>query len=176
MQRVLSWEKSIREYERGFSTMRTNPPARCRGCGSAKFHKWGSYKRYVVDEDSDYEIPVRRYRCVKCWKTYSYLPSFCLRGLHYGTDLVMKLLSALILKARFVLGEMRRQAYILLRRFSQLESVWLVFLRARGFGSFPRGIKERRVKIFTALQAQYTGVGFQASFLEETGQHFMSQK
>ncbi|MDR0303030.1 MAG: hypothetical protein LBI04_12065 [Treponema sp.] len=89
---------------------------------------------------------------------------------------MMKLLETLLLKIRFKLGEMRRQAYKFLKRFAGLENLWLVFLRARGFGDFPSEGRERRVKIFTALLEQYQGKDFAANFLRETGRHFMAAK
>jgi hypothetical protein len=175
MQRVLSHEKGIPEYQAEFSNMRLEPPSRC-SCGCAKFHKWGTYRRYVVEEEAEYQIPIQRYLCVKCRKTYSYLPSFCLSGYCYSADLVMKLLSALLLRLRFVLGEMRRRAYIFLKRFVRLENLWLVFLRARGFGYFPKNKQERTGKIFKALLEQYAGKDFASTFLAETGRHFMATK
>lgn len=175
MQRVLSWEKSIPEYQSEFTNTQIEHPSRC-NCGCTKFHKWGTYKRYVVEADCDHHISVQRYRCVKCRKTCSYLPSFCLRGFHYSADLVMKLLEVLLLKIQFELGEMRRQAYIFLKRFVRLENVWLVFLRARGFRDFPSERRERTVKIFAALRKQYMDTDFGANFLEETGRHFMAAK
>jgi hypothetical protein len=176
MQRVLSWSKSISEYETEFLSIQMEHPSGCAECGCKKFHKWGIYKRYVVEEDSDHEISVRRFRCVKCRKTTSYLPSFCIKGSYYSADLLMKLLSALLLKIRFELGEKRRQAYIFLRRFVRLESLWLVYLREKGFGEFPKDRKERAVKIYTALLRQYAHSAFMADFLSETGMHFMSAK
>ena len=176
MQRVLSCKIGIAEYQAGFSNMRIDPPSRCTVCGCAKFHKWGTYERYVIEETAEYQIPIQRFRCVKCHKTYSYLPSFCLSGLYYSADLAMKILSALLLKIRFELGEMRRRAYILLRRFARLESLWITFLRAKGFGDFPRDKKERDVKIFVALLNQRHDKDFAATFLEETGRHFMAVK
>jgi len=175
MQRVLSWVKGISEYQKQFSYMRTAPSG-CSVCGCKKFHKWGNYKRYVIAEDTEHQILIQRYRCIKCRKTYSYLPSFCLSGLCYSADLVMKLLTALLLKIRFAMSEMRRRAYIFLKRFVRLESLWLVFLRARGFGDFPAGKRERTIKIFTALLKQYADNNFMANFSEETGRLFMSAK
>jgi len=88
----------------------------------------------------------------------------------------MKLLCALLLKIGFVAREMKRQVYILLKRFIKLESLFLVFLRSRGFGDFPIDKRERTVKIFTALQKQYADKDFAANFLKETGRYFMSGK
>jgi hypothetical protein len=88
----------------------------------------------------------------------------------------MKLLSALLLKIRFEIGEMRRRAYLLLRRFRRLESLWLVFLRSRGFRDFPEDKKERGIKILTVLVEQHRDKDFAVDFLRETRLHFMSAK
>jgi hypothetical protein len=71
---------------------------------------------------------------------------------------------------------MKRQAYIFLKRFVGLESLWLVFLRAKGFGDFSGDKRERMVKIFMALQKQYADKDFMADFLMETGRCFMGSK
>lgn len=176
MQRVLEWRKGIAEYLEGFSEAQIEDPGRC-SCGCAKFHKWGTYKRYVVEEEDDFGISIQRYRCVKCLRTYSYLPSFCLSRHSCSADLMMKLLERLLLNLRIRFGESRRRlAYIYRKRFAALENLWLVFLRGIGFGDFPRDEKERRVTIFTALQEQYRQGSFTAKFLEETGRHFMAAK
>ena len=48
MQEVLSyWEKHSRVS--GFLDMQKKRPTRC-SCGSAKFHKWGTYRRYIVED------------------------------------------------------------------------------------------------------------------------------
>lgn len=176
MQKVLGWRKGIAEYLEGFSESQIEHPGRC-SCGCAKFHKWGTYKRYVVEEEGDFQIPIQRYRCVKCLRTYSYLPSFCLSRRSCSADLMMKLLETLLLNLRIGLGESRRRlAYIYRKRFVELESLWLVFLRGTGFGDFPRDEKERRATIFTALRDQYWQGGFAAEFFEATGRHFMATK
>jgi hypothetical protein len=74
------------------------------------------------------------------------------------------------------MGEMKRRAYILLRRFREMENIWLVFLRARGFGDIGQDKKKRIAAIFTAMREQYHSEGFAANFLKETGRHFMAVK
>lgn len=176
MQRVLGWRKGIAEYLEGFSERQIEHSCRC-GCGCGKFHKWGTYKRYVVEEEGEFQIPIQRYRCVKCLRTYSYLPSFCLSRHSCSADLMMKLLETMLLNLRIGLGESRRRlAYIYRKRFVALESLWLVFLRGTSFGDFPRDEKERRVTIFTALREQYQREGLTGKFFEETGRHFMAEK
>lgn len=176
MQEVLIWEKGIEEYQTGFARRQKERPCRCRECGCTKLHRWGSYMRYVAEESRAYRIPVQRYRCVRCLRTYSSLPSFCLKRLGYSADMIMKLLEALILGIQKVAEELKRQAYIYLKRFARLESLWLFFLRGKGFGSLPQDRKERRAKIFVALLEQYGNKAFAANFLAETGRHFMAVK
>jgi len=173
MQKVLQWKGSIREYQTGFKNLQLEKPEKCR-CGCVKFHKWGKYERYVVEKDTDYTVPIQRIRCIKCHMTYSYLPSFCISKFCYSADFIMTILSALILKIRFEFGDMKRQAYAVLRRFVRLESLWMIFLRARGFGDFPGAGKERTMKIFTALLKFHKNLI--SSFFKETGRHFMSLK
>jgi len=88
----------------------------------------------------------------------------------------MTFLKALILKIRFELVDRKRLAYAILKRFVQLEKLWLVFLRAGGFGDFPVTQKERTVKIFTALLKFHENKNLTPRFLEETGRHFMCVK
>lgn len=176
MQFVLPWKQSIAEYHSGFKDLQIEPPKRCPHCGCGKLHKWGSYERYVIEESDEHRIGVRRIRCVRCRKTYSYLPSFCVSRVCYSVDFVMTFLKVLLLKLRASLGELRRRAYVFLRRFVRSENLWLVFLRAKGFGDFPIDRKERTVRIFTALLNFHEEGNFMPGFFQETGRHFMSAK
>jgi hypothetical protein len=88
----------------------------------------------------------------------------------------MAILNALIQKIRISLEERRRRAYALLRRFREAESLWLVFLRAKGFLDFPDDKKERDVKIFSALLEIHRSGELLSGFFKETGRHFMSVK
>ena len=176
MQMVLPWGKGIAQYKSEFKNMDFEKPERCPHCGCVKFHKWGKYERYVVEEGEEERISIQRVCCVKCLKTYSYLPSFCVSGVCYSVDYIITLLRALILKTRFELGELRRRAYAYLRRFADFESLWLVFLRARGFGDFSPDKKERMMKIFTALLDFHQNTNLLAGFFQETGRHFMPAK
>jgi hypothetical protein len=176
MQFVLPWKKGVAPYESEFSDLEVKRPERCPHCGCGKFHKWGKYERYVVEEESDARIPVRRIRCVKCGGTFSYLPSFCLSGISCSADFLMRLLGVLILKTRVSLGEWKRRAFLFLRRFARLENLWLTFLRARGFGDFPADKRARLRKIFAALLEFHRNGSLSADFLRETGRRLMSVK
>jgi len=176
MQRVLEWKGEIEQYKTAFKNLRIEKPDKCQHCGCGKFHKWGTYERHVIGLDMEHRISIRRVCCVKCGKTYSYLPSFCVSGVCYGLDCIMKFLSALILKTRFELEERKRRAYAFLKRFAGIENLCLVYLRARGFGELPEVKLERNVKIFTALLEIHENYCLSMRFFKETGRHFMSAK
>lgn len=175
MQKILQWNGSVREYQAEYKTLKIEKPERCR-CGCVRFHKWGKYERYVIEETGEHIIPIRRICCIKCHRTYSYLPSFCVSKMCYSADFIIKVLCALILKIRFELEDMRRYAYAILNRFVRLENLWLLFLRTRSFKDFPIAKKERTVKIFTALLKYHESKNLISSFFDETGRHFMSLK
>lgn len=176
MQFVLPWGKGSAQYQEEYQDLETGRPERCPHCGCGKFHKWGKYERYIVEEGGEDRICIKRIRCIRCHRTYSYLPSFCLSGISYGLDFVMAFLKALLLKIKLSLGDLRRHAYVFLRRFVQSENLWLVFLRAKGFGDFPPGKRERITKIFAALLEFHKSGNLLAAFFQETGRHFLSAK
>ena len=176
MQIVLPWNQGIQQYQSEFKDLRSEHPRQCPGCGCVKFHRWGKYERDVVEERRDHRISIQRIRCVKCGKTCSYLPSFCVSGLSYGIDFIMTILKSFIQKLRYSLEERKRRAYALLRRFRDYENLWLVFLRSRGFEDFPPDKAERTAKIFTALLKLHREENVLSVFLRETGRHFMSVK
>jgi hypothetical protein len=176
MQMVLSWNSGISEYESGFKKVQPEQPQCCPGCGCGKFHKWGKYERHVIEENSGGRISIRRIRCVKCGKTHSYLPAFCVSRISYSINFIIAILKAFILKLRISLKERIRRAYALWRRFREAENLWLVFLRARGFRDFPADSKERTEKIFTILEKLHKEDNLSSIFFLETGRHFMSAK
>ena len=176
MQRILQWTKGVPQYQAEFKDLEWEKPQQCKWCGCKKFYKWGKYKRYVIEEDNEHRIPIQRIYCVKCCKTYSYLPSFCVSKINYSADFIMTLLSALIMKIKYELGDMKRRAYIFLERFVKSESEWIVFLRAKGVRGYPKDKKERTEKIFTALLEYHKGGNLLTDFFREMEHHFMSVK
>ena len=176
MQIVLSWNQGISQYQSDFKGLQAEHPRQCPGCGCSRFHKWGKYTRYVVEACEEHRVSIQRILCVKCGKTSSYLPSFCVSGLSYGVDFIMIILKSFIQKLQYSLEERRRRAYALLRRFRDYENLWLVFLRARGFEAFPPNKVARTAKIFTALLKLHRKENILSGFLRETGRHFMSVK
>jgi hypothetical protein len=176
MQKVLRWEKGVERYKKEDEKIKIEKPERCKKCGCKKFHKWGKYERYIISEEGDERIKIRRIRCVKCGKTYSYLPSFCISGMCYSLDFVIKILKALILKIKFSFGDLRRRAYEFLRRFLQSENLFVVFLRAKGVWDFHCDRQKRLKKILKGLLKFYENGSLLSEFLKETGQHFLSAK
>jgi len=176
MQIVLPWGQGIAQYQTEFADLQAEHPHKCPECGCTKMHKWGTYERCVIEEKGEHRILIQRIRCVKCGKTHSYLPSFCVSELCYSSDFVMTMLNALILKLQYSFEERKRRAYAFLRRFRDSENLWLVYLRARGFGDFLTDKTERTAKIFTALLKLHREENILSGFLRETGRHFMSAK
>jgi hypothetical protein len=148
MQMVLPWDSGIGQYQSGFEEMQPESPPCCPVCGCKKFHRWGKYERYVEDEKGYSRICVRRIRCVKCGKTHSYLPSFCVSKMSCSTDFVMAVLKAFVFKLRISLEERQRWAYALWRRFRESESLFLTFLRAKGFRAFSNEKQARTRRYF----------------------------
>ena len=70
-------------------------PAKCPfgDCGvNIKMKKNGYYIRLLITLTFTGLIRVRRYKCPKCGRTLSMLPSFCLAGLSYSVDFIVALL------------------------------------------------------------------------------------
>lgn len=173
MQEIIQWEKSISEYQAEFESLKLEKPEKCK-CGCTKFHKWGKYERFVVDEKGDYPILIKRIRCMKCGKTYSFLPSFCVPKHCLSVDFIILFLKVLILKFKFELGNMKRQAYKFLKRFTESENLWVVFLRTKGLEYLPKDKRKRRRKIFILLLKLHKAQKLILSFFRETGRYFMT--
>ena len=66
-------------------------------CGTnIEMKKNGFYIRYLVTLIFLGRIRIRRYKCPKCGRTVSMLPSFCLAGFSYGVDFVVGLLQEVV--------------------------------------------------------------------------------
>jgi len=84
------------------------PPGKCpfKDCRiPLEMKKHGYYERYFLTTTFTGSIRIRRYRCPKCGRTLSMLPSFCLAGYIYGVELVITLI-----KQVYELGSVRRVA------------------------------------------------------------------
>ena len=76
-------------------------PGKCpfRDCGvKLKMKKNGFYVRLLITITFTGSIRIRRYKCPKCGRTLSMLPSFCISGFSYSVDIVIALLQYVINK------------------------------------------------------------------------------
>ena len=74
-------------------------PKKCpfKECGvKLEMKKNGFYVRFLVTLMFSGRIRIRRYKCPKCKRTVSMLPSFCIAGFSYGVEFVMALLQQVI--------------------------------------------------------------------------------
>ena len=70
-------------------------PKKCpfKDCGvNLEMKKNGYYIRFLMTVIFSGMIRIRRYKCPKCKRTLSMLPSFCLAGFSYGVEMVISLL------------------------------------------------------------------------------------
>jgi len=77
-----------------------NAPKKCpfKDCGvNLEMKKNGFYKRFLMTVKFSGVIRIRRYKCPKCKRTLSMLPSFCLSGFSYGIEIVITLLQRAVM-------------------------------------------------------------------------------
>ena len=70
-------------------------PKKCphKDCGiSVEMNKHGFYSRFLTTLKYSGLVRIRRYRCPKCGRTVSMLPSFCIPKVSYGTVFIVMLL------------------------------------------------------------------------------------
>jgi hypothetical protein len=68
-------------------------------CGiNLEMQKHGFYIRMLITITATYRIRVRRYKCPKCGRTLSMLPSFCVARVLYSVDFIIALLQYVINK------------------------------------------------------------------------------
>jgi len=66
-------------------------------CGiPLEMKKNGYYTRLVITLTFAGQIRIRRYKCLKCGRTVSMLPSFCMAGFTYGVEFIILLLQQAI--------------------------------------------------------------------------------
>ena len=66
-------------------------------CGiNLEMKKNGYYQRHLITITLTHLIRVRRYKCPKCGRTLSMLPSFCVSGFSYSVDFMIALLQCLM--------------------------------------------------------------------------------
>jgi hypothetical protein len=68
-------------------------------CGiNLEMKKNGFYIRVLITITITYRIRIRRYKCPKCGRTLSMMPSFCIAGISYSIDFIVALLQYVINK------------------------------------------------------------------------------
>jgi transposase-like protein len=96
MQTIFLSNHTPEDYvERNGNGIYPDAPKKCpfKTCGiPIEMKKHGYYFRFLVTIAFTGRIRIRRYKCPKCGKTLSMLPSFCLSGLTYGIKLVVTML------------------------------------------------------------------------------------
>ena len=93
-------------------------PKKCpfKDCGiNLEMRKHGYYSRFLITLVFSGRIKIRRYRCRKCKRTVSMLPSFCLAGITYSVEFVTMLLLEAI-----ELGSIRKTAKHWCKRFGSI--------------------------------------------------------
>jgi len=76
-------------------------PTKCTfgDCGvNLEMKKHGFYIRMLITIAFTYRIRIRRYKCSKCGRTLSMLPSFCVAWISYSVDFIVALLQYVINK------------------------------------------------------------------------------
>ena len=100
MQNIFLSEYKPEEYaDKGKAGKYPDAPKKCPygDCGiNLKMKKHGFYSRFLRTITFAGWIRIRRYKCPKCGRTLSMLPSFCVAGISYSVDLIMALLQYVI--------------------------------------------------------------------------------
>ena len=91
------------------------------GCGiNLEMKKHGFYSRMLITITFTYWIRIRRYKCSKCGRTLSMLPSFCVAGISYSVEFIVTLLQYIVNKGSIkkVVREWRNIAANVSRRLA----------------------------------------------------------
>jgi len=165
-------------------------PKKCpfRDCGiNLEMKKNGFYIRLLITIAFAGIIRIRRYKCPKCGRTLSMLPSFCLAGFTYGVEFIVTLMQHAIEKGSIkkAVREWRTVASEVSRR---LVNKYLARLRNNrrmiqyginqlspgniSLGRMPGDIEWTK-SFLDGIQADLSPE-FNASFHKSTGKSFMS--
>ena len=102
MQNIFMSEQKPKDYvDKNGIGKYPDAPGKCPygDCGvNVKMKKNGFYIRLLITITFTGLIRIRRYKCPKCGRTLSMLPSFCLAGFSYSVDIVVALLQYTINK------------------------------------------------------------------------------
>ena len=85
-------------------------PKRChhKGCGiNIEMKKHGFYSRFLTTLKFRGMVRIRRYKCSKCGRTVSMLPSFCIPRVSYGA-----LLTVMLLRYTLTVGSISKAAKV----------------------------------------------------------------
>jgi len=100
MQNIFLSEYKPEDYAtKGKADKYPDAPKKCPygDCGiNLKMKKHGFYSRFLRTITFAGWIRIRRYKCSKCGRTLSMLPSFCVAGMSYSVDFIMALLQYVI--------------------------------------------------------------------------------
>lgn len=74
----MDWQLDVHTYLQLFeiSFPEEYRPNTCPVCQHSVLHHHGKYSRHVLTIEEDIEIPIYRFKCAACAKTFSLLPSF----------------------------------------------------------------------------------------------------
>ena len=191
MQNIFLSRKKPGDYtEKNGNGEYPNAPKKCPfgDCGAnLEMKKNGYYIRMLITFTFSGHIRIRRYKCPKCGRTLSMLPSFCVAGMSYGVDFVIALLQYVINKGsvKKAVREWRGVALDISRR---LVSKYLARLRNNrglvqyginqmspdniGFGRMP-GDAEWTESFLRGMRPSLSPE-FNANFHKITGKSFMS--
>jgi len=182
MQEVMQWGDGIAQYIKMFKHIRVKPPQRCKKCGCNKFYRWGKYERNVIEKHIEHRVPIARVRCVKCRRTSSFLPDFCISRVQYSAGFVLHMLSWLLGGLGAVAPgppksheSIWRRAYAYRQRFVRKEALWLIFLRGRGFGEISANKAGKSRELLTELNRLWEQGQLLCEFYAATGRHFMAK-
>ena len=102
MQNIFMSKQKPEDYiEKGGDGKYPSAPKKCPygDCGvNLEMKKNGFYIRMLITIAYTYWIRIRRYKCPKCGRTLSMLPSFCVAGISYSVEFIVSLLQYVINK------------------------------------------------------------------------------
>lgn len=158
---------SVEEYAR--LGMNNNFPEldRCPRChGVVKLLRHGFYRRYAIEEEKQYHIPICRLKCPSCRKTVSLLPDFLLPYFQNTLNTILKRLKVNLVN-RTSIGSRQLVSFYRERFMDQLNQIEM-FFREQGFRKpLPQEGKEKAIKLLEMILA----FG-QATFVRRSTGHF----
>lgn len=96
MIQITSFSYSIERYNELGKNNAIQAKSGCECCGyKGKLHRHGYYYRNAITQDLEYRIPILRFKCPICNKTYSALPSFLIPYYQYTFDFIFSCLNDL---------------------------------------------------------------------------------